>query len=162
MIVGYILAESVSNMKLVLLITFPIVFAICGVVKLAHWSLGDQEDIFMTHLNIFIRSEAYIFPLLPYSSTVVCLKWLYHHMLSISYISRESCALFRLLLHSFMMWANSQIHYRPMIVYVCLHFTLPHFLHYTDVSEGIEIMFRYILWSVCLRLTQFFQLSFKQ
>ena len=39
-----------------------------------------------------------------------------------------------------MICASKRIHYIPMIVFVCLHFTIPHCDHYADVSEGIEFL----------------------
>ena len=51
------------------------------------------------------------------------------------------------------------------VVFVSLHTTLPlpHYHHYADTSESIELLrmlFGYVLSSVCLRLIQFSQLSF--
>ena len=55
--------KSVNVNTLVLLVTYLIFFAICGVVcvKLAHSSLGYREDIFITY--IFITSEVFTFPI---------------------------------------------------------------------------------------------------
>ena len=50
-------------------------------IKLAHSSFRDREDIFITHLFVTL-------------SLVVCLRWLHHHMLSVTYISRESWVCF--------------------------------------------------------------------
>ena len=44
-----------------------------------------------------------------------------------------------------MMCTNNQIHYGLMVVFICLHFTLPHYNHYADVSEGIEHI-RWFRW----------------
>ena len=41
---------------------------------------------------------------------------------------------------SLVMCANNRVHYGPMIVFVCLHITLPQYHHYYDVSEGIELL----------------------
>ena len=71
---------------------------------------------------------------------VVRNRWLHHRMLSVSYISRESWVLCLLLLCSLMMCENNRVHYDPMVVFVCLHITLPHYHHYTDKSEGIELL----------------------
>ena len=71
----------------------------------------------------------------------------------------ESWVLFLLLLCSFMC-VNNRMHYGPMIVFVCLYFTLPHYHQYADVYEGTELR-KYLsgtLTSVCLRLS----LSFMQ
>ena len=64
------------------------------------------------------------------------------------------------------MCANNGIHYGSMAVFDCLHFTPLHYYHYADVSEGIELL-KYLSGTpcrvcVCLRLSQFSQLSFMQ
>ena len=41
---------------------------------------------------------------------------------------------------SLLMCPNNRIHYDPMVVFVCLHITLPHYHHYADISEGIELL----------------------
>ena len=56
------------------------------------------------------------------------------------YISWGSWVLFLWLLCSLMMCANNRVHHGLMVVIVCLHITLPHYHHYTDVSEGIELL----------------------
>ena len=86
------------------------------------------------------------FSLLSYSSMIVCLKWLYRHMLSVPYISRESGVLCLLLMSSLMMCANIRIYYGPTVVSVCLHITLTRYHHYADLSEGIQLL-------KCLSLT---------
>ena len=35
--------------------------------------------------------------------------------------------------------ANNRVHYR-LVVYGYLHITLPHYHHYADLSEGIELL----------------------
>ena len=133
---------------------------LCGVVcvKLSHSSLGHREDVFTTHLIIIIKSEASSFPkLLSYFSVVVCLRWLYHHMLSASYISRESWVLFLLLLCSLIMCANNRVHY-GLIALICLHITLPHYHNHADISE-VGMLIRYILLNVCLRFSSLKYLS---
>ena len=75
-----------------------------------------------------------------YFSVVVYLRLLYHHMLAVSYISRESWVLCFLLVPSLMMCANNRIHYDPTVLFVCFHTTLPHYHHYADLSECIELM----------------------
>ena len=58
--------------------------------------------------------------------------------------------------------------YGLKVIFVCLHITLSHYLHYLDLSESIEdiyikwykILVRYILSGVCLTLSPFSQLSF--
>ena len=70
-----------------------------------------------------------------------------------------------LLLCSLMMCANHGVHYGLIVALVCLHITRPPYHHYTDVSEGIEILVirvRYILSNVYLKFSQFSQQSFMQ
>ena len=45
-----------------------------------------------------------------------------------------------LLLCSLMVCANNQVHYDPMVVFVCLHIALPHYHHNADLSEAIELL----------------------
>ena len=65
-----------------------------------------------------------------------------------------------------MMRANNRLHYGPMVMFICLHITVPHYYHYyyySDISEGMELLpVRYSLSSVYLRLSQLSQLSFMQ
>ena len=109
-------------------------------VNLAHLRTGDREDIFVTHRITIIKSEVSIFPIVFIFSVVVCPRWLYHQMLSVPYISRESWVLFSLILCILMMCANDGVHYGPMVVFVCLHITQPQYHHYADVSERIELL----------------------
>ena len=62
-------------------------------------------------------------------------------MLSVSYISRESCVV-SLSLSSLMMYANDRVHRvnGPMVVFFSLYITLSHHHHYADVSESIELL----------------------
>ena len=66
MFVGYILAENVSKMYLILSVTFLIFFAMCGVlcVRLANSNLDYQGDILITHLIITIRWKVSTFPII--------------------------------------------------------------------------------------------------
>ena len=57
------------------------------------------------------------------------------------------------------MRANNLVHCDLMVVLVCLHFTLPHYHHYADVSEGIEFL---KCSSDTFWLNQFSQSSFMQ
>ena len=56
------------------------------------------------------------------------------------YISRGIWVLFLLLLWSLVMYANNRVHYGLMVVLICFHITLPHYHHYVDLSEGIELL----------------------
>ena len=109
-------------------------------VKLWHSSLGDWEDILIIHLIVIIKSEVSSFPTVVIFSVVVCLRWLHHHRLSVSYTSQERWVLCLLLLCNLMMCANNQVNSGPMVIFLCLHMTLPHYLHWADPSEGIELL----------------------
>ena len=66
---------------------------------------------------------------------------------------------------SLMMCAYNRVHYGPMVVFLCLNIKLPHYHHYADISEGIELLKCLSVNSVtrvCLRFSQFSQLSFMQ
>ena len=108
------------------------IFQWCHLIKLAHSSLGYWEYIFITHLVIFIQSEVSTFPIIIIFSMDVCLQWLYHNMLLISYISQECWVLFLLLQCSLMMCTNNRV------------------------------LVKYILVNVCTKLSQFSQLSSMQ
>ena len=63
----------------------------------------------MNYLIIIIKSEVSIFSIVVIISYVVCLRSLYHRMLSISYISHEIRIVFLLLLCSLMMCPKTNI-----------------------------------------------------
>ena len=56
-----------------------------------HSSLCDRDDIFVTHVIIIIKSEVIsTFPItlvVIYLSMVVCLKWLYHHVVWVYWVT---------------------------------------------------------------------------
>ena len=45
---------------------------------------------------------------------------------------------------SFMMCANCRIDYEPMVLFICLHFTLPDYHHYADelTVHSVECAFK--------------------
>ena len=61
-------------------------------------------------------------------------------------LSGKAGVLFPLSLCSFMVCANNQIRYDPVIVFVCLHITLLDYRHYVDASESIDILKRFSGW----------------
>ena len=109
-----------------------------------------------THL-IIIKSEVSPFPIVV---IVVCLRWLYHHMLSVSYISRESWIV-SLSLCNLMVCANNRVHRvnGTIFVFVSLHIALPHYHHYAGMWKywTFKMLVMYILSSVCLVLNLFSQ-----
>ena len=81
---AYVLSRVCIKFNLVISVTFLYLFSQnVGCVELAHLSLDEREDISITSYNYQIGSInnpshcCHIFPRL-------CLRWLYHHMLSVS------------------------------------------------------------------------------
>ena len=66
---------------------------------------------------------------------VVCLRWLSHHLWSVSYTYIYITG--KLGFVSFMC-ANNRIHCDPMVLFVCVYITLIHYRNYADLYEGIE------------------------
>ena len=94
------------------MISFRVPFAIYGVVcvELVHWSLGDRENIFITHLIITIKSEVSIFPIVVIFFRG-CLPEIVvpSYTVGFIYTSRDRWVLFLLLQCSLMMCANKYI-----------------------------------------------------
>ena len=106
------------------------------------------------------------YPLLSYFSTVVCLRCLLHHILSlIAYTFRENQDFVFIIIVQFMMSWNSRIRFGLQIVFVCLYIASSHYHHCANLSEDIELKkmpVRYILSRVWVRLSIFSQLSIIQ
>ena len=102
-----------------------------------HSSLGDWGSLlvgyYITHLIIIIKSELSTFPLVV----------IFFHNCVLQVVipsSWEIWVLLLLLLCSLTMCTNNWAHYDPMVVYIFLHITLPHYHHYADVSESTELL----------------------
>ena len=69
-----------------------------------------------------------------------------------------------LLLCCLLVCANNSVQYDPMVIFICLYVTLPHYHHYADLAEDIELLkcLSGTFCLECLRLSQFSQLSFIQ
>ena len=81
------------------------------------------------------------FPLLSYYSVVVCLRCLFHHILSgIAYTFRENWDFVLIIIVQFMMSANSRIRFGLQIVSACLYITPSHYHHCANLSVDIELM----------------------
>ena len=79
------------------------------------------------------------FPMWHRISVFVCLRWLYHQILTaISYICWESWVFVPISTLQCMMCTNNRLHYGLKVVFVCLHITLSHYHHRRNMSEGIE------------------------
>ena len=137
------------------------VHAVAGIMQDYHW---DTMRGYIYNLLSPSHRKYQSFQLLPYFSVVVCLKWLYHHMRSVSYISHDSWAVFYccavlwcVQMIMSILWTDSRI---------CL------FAHYTTSLSSLcrrirkysisTILVKYNLSSVYLRLRQFSWLSFMQ
>ena len=69
-------------------------------------------------------------------------RWEKNHTLPTHciYIPGKLGFIILLLLCCLMMCTNNQVHYDPMVVFVCLHITLPYYHHYADLSEGMKLL----------------------
>ena len=133
-------------------------------------SLAVLPCIVVTHLIIIIKSELSVFPIVIIFFAVVCLRWMYHHLLSVSCISRNNWVLFLLLLCSLMMCVINRVHLWPQMPrwsysFVCtLHYPIFTIMqtYLTWLYWRFKMLVRYILSNVCLRLSHFSQSSFMQ
>ena len=105
-------------------------------VQLAYFNLGDWKDVLIAHVIIIIKSEVSTLPIVIIFSMVVCLRCLWHHILSlIAYTLRENRDFFHYCVQ-FMMSANNQIRFGLQIIFVCLYnVSLSSF---ANLSEDIE------------------------
>ena len=62
----------------------------------------------------------------------------------------------------FMMSANIRIRFGLQIVFICLYITPSHYHHCANLSDDIELIYRYFLSSMWVRLNIFSQLSIIQ
>ena len=140
-------------MLLVISITFIFV-TIYGVVcvQLARLSIGDWNDISIAHVITIIKSEVSTFPIVFTFSVVVCLRCLFHHILSlIAYTFRENREFVFITIVQFMMSVNSRVRFDLQIVFVCLYITPSHYNHCANFiwrHWTYKMPVRYILSSV--------------
>ena len=81
------------------------------------------------------------YPMLSYCSMVVCLRCLWHHILSlIAYTYRENQDFVFIIIVQFMMNANSQICFGLQIMLICLYSTPSPYRHYANLSDDIELI----------------------
>ena len=93
------------------------------------------ERICLQPILISSNQKYQPFPCCHILPLVVFLRWLYHHMLPVSYVSLKSSVLFPLLLCSLMMCANNRVHFGMRVIFV-----LNHYHCYAGVSERIELL----------------------
>ena len=115
---------------------FVCVIFVCVIrVKLAHSSSDDREDIFVTHIIFIIKSEVDLSHYIWYflwlcawcGCTIICFRF---HIYIYIYIPGKLENVVPLSPCSLMMCANNRVHFGPMVVFVCLHSTRPHYHHY--------------------------------
>ena len=86
-------------------------------------------------------------------------------MLAVSYISRVSWVWCLLLLGILVVCANIRLYCDPVVAFVRLHITRPHYNHYADLSECIELL-KILSGRFCFEgasmIKSFFQLSLMQ
>ena len=133
---------GVPNMVLVLSITFHFNYYIYGVVcvQLAHFSLGDWEDISIAHVTIIIKSEVSTLPIIIFFRG--CVPEILVTSYSVTYwiyIPGNRDFVF-IIIVQFMMNANSQIRFGLQLVFVCLYITPSHYHHCANLSEDIELI----------------------
>ena len=132
---------GVSNMRLVLSITFVTTIYGVACVQLIHFSLGDWKDISIAHVIIIIESEVSIKPIVIIFSVVVCLRCLLHHILSrIAYTFRENWEFDFLIIVQFLMSVNNRIRFGLQTVFICLYITPSYYHHCANLSEDIELI----------------------
>ena len=124
-------------------------------VQLAHFGLGDWEDISTAYVIIIIKSEVSALPIGIIFSVVVWLKCLLHHILSL--IAYTFCEKRDFVFIS----ASSQIRFGLQIVFIVC--TLPHLIIIVvQTYWNCKMPVRDILSSVWVRLSIFSQLSIIQ
>ena len=118
-------------------------------VELAHSSLGDWKNIFITHLIIIIKSEVSTFPIV-----VLFFRGCVSEMVVLSY-----SVIYYIYIPMFSLWHLQTIGY-IMACRSCSFVCRLH--HLIIIIMQTKMLVRYMLPSVCLRLRQFSQLSFIQ
>ena len=112
----------------------------------------------MWPIEIYNSSSYHQFPIVVTFSVVVCLRSLYHHMLSVSNVYPGAAGFCFVLVSSLMMCGNNRIHYGMVVVFDCLHITLPSLCRRIWTYWNSKC-FSDIFCRVSLRLSQFSQIS---
>ena len=138
---GYFV-ESTSKMSLVLLVIYFVFLVICIGLHVLIWPFK------------FRWSRGYICNSSYHHHLIGCVNLSRRcHNFSHGYVSEVAASSYAvgsiyipgnldcisLLMCSLMMCVNNRVYYGPMVVFVSLHITLPHY-HYVDVSECIELL----------------------
>ena len=105
------------------------------------WGCMCSTDSLKSWWYIFNSSNQKYHPsaILSYYPVVLCLRWLYHHILSVaSYRSWESWVVVSIINAQSMMYANNWVHYGLRVVFTCLHITPSRYYHYAYLCEGVQ------------------------
>ena len=111
------------------------------------------HDIILPKMNIFqtttITIRSCLFPFVLILMDFISADWAQSMKRAVGRIHKafRSCfaflgrlGLFLLLMCTLILCKNNQIPYELMVIFVCLHFTLPQYRHYVGVSEDIELL----------------------
>ena len=164
MLAGYIMSRVCLRWDYFFRLPFCIYRVAC--VELAHSSLGDWKNIFITHLIIIIKSEVSTFPIV-----VIFFRGCVSEMVVLSYsviyyiyfpgklglCFHFWCSVYGICKRSDTLWPVGRV--RLFADYIISLSSLCRLIwrHWTT-----KMLVRYMLPSVCLRLRQFSQLSFIQ
>ena len=108
--------------------------------KLAHLSIGCREEIYITNYFTIIKSEVLIFTSVDISFCG-CVAQVAVPSYSVDFISIPgNLGLVSFITPQFYDVRNNRIHYGPIAVFICLHFTLSHYHHCAGLSEGIGLL----------------------
>ena len=169
MLVGYIM----SIVCLRWISYFGYLFAIYGVacVELAHSSLGDWKDIFITHLIIIIKSEVSTFPIVSYffrgcMSEMVVLPYsvIYYIYISgtLGSCSNYWCSVYWCSVYGICKWSDTLWPAGRVRLFADHIISLSSLCRLTWRHWTNKMLVRYMLSRVCLRLRQLSQSSFIQ
>ena len=164
MLVGYIMSRVCLRWDQFFRLPFCIYRVAC--VELAHSSLGDWKNLYITHLIIIIKSEISTFPIVVIFSRGCVSEMVVLSYSVIYYIYIPGtlgpcfhywCSVYGICKWSDTLWPVGRV--RLFADYTILWSSLcrPIWRHWTT-----KMLVRYMLPSVCLRLRQFSQLSFIQ
>ena len=164
MLAGYIMSRVCLRWVYFFRLPFCIYRVAC--VELAHSSLGDWKNIFITHLIIIIKSEVSTFPIVVifFRGCVSEMVVLSYSVISYIYIPGKLglcfhfwCSVYGICKRSDTLWPVGRV--RLFADYTISLSSLCRLIwrHWTT-----KMLVRYMLPSVCLRLRQFFQWSFIQ
>ena len=124
----------------------------CYRMSMSHWICP------VSHVRVYVNiCPTWLYTIVLYAATILshcCADMsrdIFHFDISLCFCIIQICCWFHLYAREagiclfywcpvFFMCANNKIHFRSMVVFVCLHFTLPHYHNYANVSECIDLL----------------------